>query len=217
MSRKRRCYNGDYVVGQEIASGGFATVHVGRQISTGRKVAIKVLQDGRFEEDHLRFRKEAEYLSQLKSPNISGFGWPRGGRRSMDATQKSIDEEIGMVSKWAKGLQLGVISAWSGLMDRLDQLYLNVDFSANNEQHQRRIANLFIQAAEALAEVHKSQLLHRDIKPSNMMVTGDDRLVLMDFGVARLDLISRTLITKGPTPWNSSLYVSRAFERRRCG
>jgi hypothetical protein len=61
---------GDYLVGRPVGVGGFATVHVGRQLSTGRKVAIKILHDGLPEDARLRFKREAAYLSRLNHQNI---------------------------------------------------------------------------------------------------------------------------------------------------
>ena len=47
----------------------------------------------------------------------------------------------------------------------------------------RRIA---MAVCDALTEVHRQDLLHRDIKPANIMLTHDDRVVLVDFGSARV-------------------------------
>ena len=63
---------GDYLVGRPVGHGGFATVHVGRQLTTGRKVAIKILRDGMEEDARARFQSEAKYLSRLNHPNVVG-------------------------------------------------------------------------------------------------------------------------------------------------
>ncbi len=44
------------------------------------------------------------------------------------------------------------------------------------------------QIGEALQIVHAARVVHRDLKPSNLMLTNDNRLVLIDFGSARLQL-----------------------------
>src|SRR5205823_3680331 len=63
---------GDFLVGPPVARGGFAVVHVGRQLSTGRKVAIKLLHDGLDDDARLRFQQEAAFLSRLAHPSIVG-------------------------------------------------------------------------------------------------------------------------------------------------
>lgn len=50
-----------------------------------------------------------------------------------------------------------------------------------------RAIDFAIQLADALAYAHEHGVVHRDIKPSNILVTGDDRLVITDFGIALLD------------------------------
>ena len=48
---------GDFLIGRPVGEGGFGTVHLGRQLSTGRKVAIKLLHDGMPPEIKARVRR----------------------------------------------------------------------------------------------------------------------------------------------------------------
>jgi serine/threonine-protein kinase PpkA len=49
------------------------------------------------------------------------------------------------------------------------------------------------QIGEALQVVHAAGILHRDLKPSNLMLTTDNRVVLIDFGSARAQLVAQDL------------------------
>jgi serine/threonine protein kinase len=62
--------------------------------------------------------------------------------------------------------------------------------------------------AEALAHAHAAGIVHRDLKPSNVLFTGDRRLVVADFGLARLVASSEPSITATGTRMGSPEYWS---------
>ena len=67
--------------------------------------------------------------------------------------------------------------------------------------------NYAVQIGEALHVVHLASIVHRDLKPSNLMLTEDNRLVLIDFGLARSGTASLA-ITRSNMSVGSPWYVS---------
>ena len=192
---------GDYLVGRPVGEGGFATVHVGRQLSTGRKVAIKILHDGMEADSIARFHQEAAFLSRFRHPSIVGvygFGqetWaaPRAfslaGEPWFDAFAKTAPVKTFIALEWIEGRTL-------------DEVFREVASAPAKKPELRTLAAWMAASADALSVVHAAGLIHRDIKPHNLMVTRDggtgaERIKLMDFGIARVLKAERTLVTEG--------------------
>jgi WD40 repeat protein/serine/threonine protein kinase len=195
---------GDYLVGRPVGSGGFATVHVGTQLSTGRKMAIKLLHDGQPERIKERFQQEARFLSRLVHPNIvSVFGngeetWsaPRAFSLSdeewFQAFAKSAPTKSYIAMEWVEG---------GTLDDQFKQ-------PASERPSTRQLAEWFAQSASSLSAVHNAGLVHRDIKPSNLMVNDEGQIKLMDFGIARSLDKERTLQTTTGSAFGTPAYMS---------
>ena len=195
---------GDLLVGRPVGRGGFATVHLGRQLSTGRKVAVKILHDGMDEDAKERFRREAAYLSRFFGPHIVqvlGYGeerWSAPKQISLmdeewfQAFHKTAPIKTYMALEWIDG-------------ETLEEVYQRGGADAPDV---RQLASWMAEAAGALTAVHGAHLIHRDVKPGNLMVTEDRGLVLMDFGIARSQDEGRTLLTATGTAVGTPAYMS---------
>jgi serine/threonine-protein kinase len=62
------------------------------------------------------------------------------------------------------------------------------------------------QVAAGLAHAHAQGLVHRDVKPQNLLVSGDGRVKIADFGVARGDDLSK--LTQAGTVLGTAAYLS---------
>jgi TolB-like protein/Flp pilus assembly protein TadD len=124
----------------------------------GRDVALKVLpaEMAASPERLDRFRREAKALAALDHPGVVGV--------------YSVEESDGV-----HFLTMQLVEGES--LDRLiPEGGLPVD----------RILEIATALAEALAAAHGKGIVHRDLKPANVMVTGDGRVKVLDFGLARM-------------------------------
>jgi WD40 repeat protein/serine/threonine protein kinase len=192
---------GDFLVGAPVGEGGFATVHAARQLSTGRKVAVKILRDGLPEEAKLRFRQEAAFLSRITHRSVVGVigygedAWraPRlvslAGEPWFATFSRSAPVKSYIALEWIEGRTLEDVFRTGGAPPRA-------------------LATWFAEAAGALAAVHAVDLVHRDVKPSNVMITEDGAVKLMDFGIARTQSDARTLVTLTGQTVGTPAYMS---------
>ncbi len=162
---------GRYVVGDELGAGGMASVFRARDTELRRDVAVKVLFPhlARKEELTRRFQREARAAAGLEHPNILRVYDVGGGQ---DRRPPYIVMEL------VRGQSLREVAEAGGPL--LAEL----------------VACIGALACDALAVAHAAGIVHRDVKPANLMLADDGRLLLADFGVARLDdddsLVTRT-------------------------
>jgi eukaryotic-like serine/threonine-protein kinase len=149
---------GPYQVTALIGAGGMGEVYQATDTRLGRRVALKVLHDAfNTDPDRLRrFEQEARATAALNHPNILAV-YDVG----------SYDSAPYYIAEFLEGDTLRSV-----LRRGRPPLPLALDYA--------------IQIASGLAAAHDRGIIHRDLKPENVFVTADERVKVLDFGVAKL-------------------------------
>ncbi len=146
-----------YRILEELGRGGMGIVYKAEDMKLGRFVALKFLP-AHLADDHAvleRFQREARAVAALSHPNV--------------VTLYSVEECDGvhfLTMELIGGQPLDRLISASGLPVE-------------------RIVEIGGALSEALAAAHEKGILHRDLKPANVMVTGDGRVKVLDFGLAK--------------------------------
>jgi len=164
---------GRYQIEDEIGAGGMATVFRARDPQLRRDVAIKVMFPHLAKKPEVarRFQREARAAAGLEHPNILRVYDVGGGRVG------ELDEPPHIVMELVRGNSLRDVVEDTGPM--LAEI----------------VACVGAVLCDALAVAHAAGVIHRDVKPGNVMVSEDGRLLLADFGVARVE-DDDSLVTK---------------------
>ena len=174
---------GDYRLVRELGRGGMGIVYEAEQVSLGRRVALKVLPfAAALDPSQLRrFQTEAHAAAQLHHTNIVpvfSVGCERGvyyyAMQFIDGrtlAQVVLDQQRAVPPGHEPSWPHSGPSALGTTSDRA---------------RFRLVAELGIQAAEALDHAHRLGIVHRDIKPANLLLDVRGNLWITDFGLARL-------------------------------
>jgi hypothetical protein len=149
---------GHYRILEKIGAGGMGEVFRARDERLGRDVALKFVNPAcASDPDRLRrFDKEARAAAALNHPNIVAI------------YDSGIHEDSPyIVSELLEG---------QTLRTRLSAGPIPV----------RQAAEFGWQIAQALVAAHEKLIIHRDLKPENIFITRDNRIKILDFGIAKL-------------------------------
>ena len=193
-----------YTLLGEIGHGGMSTVHLARQESLGRHVALKIAPKwlGGDERAQQRLLQEARALARVTHPNIVAIH---------DIVASG--DTIAIAMEWIDGLTLaGILNSIQGppAADDLAIVAAALGSSqAEREKFESTPVRFFVRMlhdiARAVQRVHDAGLLHLDIKPSNVLVRRCGTPLLADFGVVReRDLAATHTRTFAGTPIYSS-------------
>ncbi|MEU6667834.1 serine/threonine-protein kinase [Streptomyces sp. NPDC046727] len=152
---------GRYRLLRRLGRGGMGVVHEAEDVQLGRRVAVKMLTavEGLAAEDVAweRFQREIRALARIEHP--------------------------GVVTLYDSGVHEGVPYL---VMQVLDGASLADLVVATGPLPASAACTVALGITDALEAVHATGVVHRDVKPSNVGVTGNGRVVLQDFGLARL-------------------------------
>jgi serine/threonine protein kinase/tetratricopeptide (TPR) repeat protein len=150
---------GRYIILEELGHGGMGVVYGAEDTSLDRRVALKVLRPEVAEspDRRARFQREARAAAALNHPNIVHL-----------YSVEESDRLLFITMELVRGQSLREV------------------LSAGTPLPFARMLAFAAQMTEGVACAHAAGILHRDLKPGNVMITDDDRVKILDFGLAKL-------------------------------
>jgi serine/threonine-protein kinase len=154
---------GRYDLTRVLGKGAMGIVYEGLDPRLNRKVAIKTILKGHMDDEEaskeysMRFMREAQSVARLNHPHI------------VQVYDFGEQGEIAyIVMEFIKGKELKNF------------------FDANERFELKEAVRIMCELLDALDLAHENGIVHRDIKPANVMLDGQARVKLADFGVARV-------------------------------
>jgi serine/threonine-protein kinase len=172
--------NNRYQLQERLGAGGMAMVYRAHDLTLERTVALKILRKD-FSNDpsfRQRFHQEAKAAANLSHPNIVTV------------------HDFGLYAD-----QLFIV------MEFVPGNDLKTLLKGRNRFEPAEALELINQACAGIGYAHRAGLVHCDIKPQNMLVMPDNRLKVVDFGIARL-MATISPDEKSDVVWGSPQYFS---------
>ena len=172
----------NYEIKSLLGEGGMGNVFLAEHVSLGRKVAIKSLHQQLVKNEgiRIRFKNEASTMAHFQHPKIV-------------ALYDYIEEDDGLylIMEYVDGMSL-------------DE-YIKVKSGPIPEA---KAIPMMEQILEAFAYAHSLGIVHRDIKPSNIIITKNDEIKILDFGIAKVLSEGGNKLTKTGTQMGTVFYMS---------
>ena len=167
-----------YELEELVGTGGMSSVYRARDTLLERNVALKILHEQFTSDDFVeRFKREARAVAQMSHPNI-----------------------VTVIDRGEDGGRQYIV------FEYIDGENLKEHVVRAGRLPVREALELAVQVAHGLAFAHTQGLVHRDVKPQNVLLNGDGRAKVTDFGIARsLDVDG---VTQTGTVLGTSNYIA---------
>ena len=154
-----------YELLEKIGEGGMGVVYKAKCHLLNRFVAVKILKSELSDDEDfvIRFKREATSIAKLSHPNI------------VNIHDVGSENNINFI-----------------IMEYINGKTLKQIIKENGRLSSQKTLDIVLQVAKALENAHSNNIIHRDIKPDNIMITQDNMVKIMDFGIAKV-MDSRTI------------------------
>ena len=151
-----------YRIVRRVQEGGMGLVYQAKDLSLNRKVALKVVKPElvQMENARRRFLQEARLAAALTHPRITSI-----------YELFEYEDQVVLAMEWLEG---------KTLREKVVQ---------EGPQEWRQLTSWLIEACTGLEAAHRQGIIHRDIKSSNLMITEDNHLKILDFGLAKQRIV----------------------------
>lgn len=148
---------GSYLVESILGIGSTAIVKLGSHLTTGEKVAIKVINpfQMKYRYRQVNIKNEVEIMKKFHHPGIIQL-------------QDVIDQSD----------QTSIIMKYSEGGDLFNYIIKNFHLK------EREVCKIFIQIVDALEHIHSHGIVHRDVKPENILLDHQRNIKITDFGLS---------------------------------
>lgn len=156
---------------RKIGQGGLGTVWLARDEKLRRNVAIKEMNPQAAESPKLwkRFQREAEITGHLEHPNI------------VPLYMSGVNPETGLPFYVMRFL------GKQTLLDAIREFHARKRSGSVTPLHLHRLLNVFLDVCQAIAFAHSRGVIHRDLKPENVALDNFGQVVVLDWGLAKLE------------------------------
>lgn len=156
---------------RKIGSGGLGTVWLARDERLRRNVALKEMNREAAEspKSWKRFQREAEITGHLEHPNV------------VPLYLSGVNPETGLPFYAMRFL------GKQSLRDAIEAYHARRAMEANAPLELHRLLNAFLGVCQAIAFAHSRGVIHRDLKPENVALDNFGQVVVLDWGLAKLD------------------------------